>query len=78
MNTTLVGMDLNMYTAAVIVMHISLSNHLDKQGEIYLEISWRLASHFFFDVGFILHTTKIFLLKVNFPCWLRIDSNHGR
>ena len=33
---------------------------------------------FFFDVGFILHTTKIVLLKVNFPCWLRIDSNHGR
>jgi len=48
----------------VIVMDISLPNHLDKLEKLLSEYTWRLASHFFHDVGFIIHKTKVVLLKM--------------
>ena len=54
-------------TVMVIMMDISLPNHLDKLEILLLEYTWRLGAPgvaFFHDVGFIIHTTKVVLLKM--------------
>ena len=60
----------------VIMMDISLPNHLDKLEILLLEYTWRLASPFFHDVAFIIHTTKVVLLKMKHSFIVHIDTNY--